>query len=224
MKQLSLIKKRKRTPGVKWGRPVTTGTGARQKRQAFSSRHPLHITLRLREGLPNLRSQEGSKIVQHALRGLQKNGVRVIHFAILSNHIHLIVEAKSAEWLFAGMKSFLARLGIQLRKWASVATINRLDMLGLGLFVGRYDIQILKTPRQVRNALKYVLLNPAKHFRKAPYVDMFTPGSIVDSWKELVGQQLRAPAHSRVLRERLKSFLSPPELWLTREGWERAGI
>src|SRR3954463_6850705 len=112
MQQLSMIKTRKRTRGIKWGRPVSTGTGARREREEFKKGEPLHITIKLREGLPNLRSRVGAQMVKNAIIGAQLGGMRVLHFSILSNHIHLLVEAESRRVLFNSMRSFCIRLAI----------------------------------------------------------------------------------------------------------------
>ena len=225
MKQLSLIKPRRRTRGKSWGRPTSTFVGARKRRanlESFSSKHPLHITLRLREGLPNLRTRKGAQIVKNAIEGSQRSGIRVVHFSILSNHLHLFVECKDRQALYNSMKSFTARLGIHLRRWANKNTIGYFDKKGWGIFRGRYDVPVLKTAQEVKNGLKYVLLNPAKRFKKAPYIDKFSSAVLFQDWKRLLGQKLSRPPQTKTLSRRLNSFLSPPKLWLSRSGWMRA--
>jgi len=222
MKQLSLINKRNRKKGVKLGRPATTFTGARQKRMGFSKSQALHITLRLRDSLPNLRSRRGAQTVKNAISGARKKGLRVIHFSILSNHLHLICEAISSKALFNAMKSFTSRLAISIRRWASLRTLYRLDEEGVGIFRGRYHTQIIKTPTQMKQALKYVLLNPAKHFKKAPYLDLYSSGVVFSAWKRLIGNELFVSTSMKRLEEKLGEFLSPPELWLTQSGWWKA--
>lgn len=226
MKQLDLIKPRRKSRGVKWGRPASTFTGARKKRKTFSAAHPLHITLRLRDGLPNLRSRKGAAIVKHAMQGVQGKDLRILHFAILSNHIHLLCEGDNSQALYRAMKSFCSRMGLHNRAWAQKNVIQNLDKKGYGIFRGRYDVKVLKSPRQVKNALRYVLLNPSKHFSKNPYIDQFTSGVIFRDWKKLLGYDLSLKAISvqkvAAWKTRLNEMLSPPRLWLTSIGWQWA--
>jgi REP element-mobilizing transposase RayT len=231
MNQISLFKKRKRSRVngklVKLGRPVTTHTGARERRLAFGSSRVVHLTLRLREGLPNLRTRKGAQIVKRAILGAQSGGLRVVHFAVLSNHIHLICEAVSLSVLMNSMKSLTSRLGIHLRRWMReqkhyAKQLEVLDQSGLGLFRGRYNLQSIKTPTQMRQVLKYVLLNPAKHFKKAPYLDLFTSAVVFEDWERLIGQKLILNSSLTTMSKALKVFLSPPKLWLTQAGWMKA--
>ena len=72
-----------------------------------------------------------------------------------TNHIHLVVEAEDNDALARGMKAFTVRA-------------NRLFNAASGrrrgnVWSGRYHRADLNTPRQVRNALVYVLNNGKKH-------------------------------------------------------------
>ncbi len=231
MSQTSLFKKRKRTRVagklVKLGRPVTTHTGARERRSEFHNTRVVHLTLRMREGLPNLRTRKGAQIVKRAILGAQSRGLRVIHFAVLSNHIHLICEALSLNVLMNSMKSLTSRLGIYIRRWVREQEphsqrLEVLDQSGLGLFRGRYNLQTITTPTQMKQALKYVLLNPAKHFKKAPYLDLFTSAVVFEDWEKLIGQKLFFNSSLSTFQRTIKEFLSPPKLWLTQAGWKKA--
>jgi REP element-mobilizing transposase RayT len=233
MSQISLFKKRKRTRVagklVKLGRPVTTHTGARERRVAFRRSRVVHLTLRLREGLPNLRTRKGAQIVKRAILGAQSRGLRVIHFSILSNHIHLICEALSLSVLMNSMKSLTSRMGIHLRRLIKEQKhhSNRLEVLdkeGLGLFRGRYNLQAIQNPAQMKQTLAYVLLNPAKHFKKAPYLDAFTSAAIFEDWQKLIGRELNLNSSLATLKKNLKEFLAPPQLWLTQAGWAKARL
>lgn len=91
-------------------------------------------------------------------------------------------------------------------------------MKGPVLF-GRYHLRVLRTPREVRNAIAYVLLNVRKHWRQrngvAPPVrlDAASSGAWFDGWK-------RSPPATEVqwLRE-----VAVPQTWLLAEGWRRHG-
>ena len=125
--------------------------------------------------------------------------------------MHLVVEAASKEALGRGMKS----VGIRLAR-----AVNRVfGRKGPALF-GRYHLRVLRTPREVRNALAYVLLNARRHWKKrtgsAPPVmlDAGSSGAWFDGWKRPppIAQPSGSPPVAR------------PRYWLLREGWRRRGL
>ena len=119
------------------------------------ARHPVHVTMRARAGLPSFR---GDKLVFRALRDSlaegHKTAFRVVHFSVQSNHLHLIVEASDTSALSRGMQ------GLTIR--TARAVNHAIDGRG-NVFQDRYHAHELKTPRETRAALLYVLQNWAKH-------------------------------------------------------------
>ena len=83
---------------------------------------------------------------------------RLAHYSIQANHVHLIVEAKDADALGRGMNALGARLA---------RAVNRVFSRRGPVLKDRYHHVVLKTPTQVRNALRYVLLN-AKRVHPPP--------------------------------------------------------
>ena len=79
---------------------------------------------------------------------------RLIHYSIQSNHVHAIVEAESAAALRSGMTALATRLALLVRRVLRVRG---------RVLPERYHLRRLRTPREVRNALAYVLLNARKH-------------------------------------------------------------
>jgi REP element-mobilizing transposase RayT len=150
------------------GRKSKVGEKRHVTRPQIRTQHPLHLTVRLRDGLPSLRKHRSLKRLQSFMRETQKFGLRINHFSVLKNHIHMIAEADGTTAVQRGMMSFNGRLGRWLRSLGV-----KPGLYPRGLFQGRYHLQVLKTPRQVKNALKYVLLNASKHFRKCYYIDQF---------------------------------------------------
>ncbi len=70
--------------------------------------------------------------------------------------MHLVVEATGKEALARGMKSVRMRLA---------RAVNRVFGRRGPVLSGRYHLRVLRTPREVRNALAYVLLNVRKHWQ-----------------------------------------------------------
>ncbi len=85
---------------------------------------------------------------------------------------------------------------------------------------GRYHVHVLRTPREVRNALAYVLLNARKHWQqrrgRAPAVrlDVASSGRWFDGWKRSSGAP-GGPGPPEV---------APARTWLLRIGWRRRGL
>jgi REP element-mobilizing transposase RayT len=69
------------------------------------------VTLRAhRAELPSLRGAAPFAAIERALRGvLDRPGVRVVHFSVQSNHVHLLVEAGDARALSRGVQASAIR-------------------------------------------------------------------------------------------------------------------
>jgi hypothetical protein len=86
---------------------------------------------------------------------------------------------------------------------------------------GRYHLHVLKSPREVRNALSYVLLNVRKHWKQrrgvAPPVrlDEASSGRWFDGWRRWP----RGPTGAEGARE-----VARAHSWLLRVGWRRHGL
>jgi hypothetical protein len=123
----------------------------------------------------------------------------------------MLVEADGKELLARGMKSVAARFA---------RAVNRVfRRKGPALF-GRYHLRILRTPREVRNALAYVLLNVRKHWRQRygtpPPVrlDVASSGAWFDGWS-------RPPPGSEDQGFRAVAW---PRGWLLVKGWRQHGL
>ncbi len=131
---------------------------AHVRRPAFSSDEPLQITLRIVPGLPSLRERAPWAVIVRVLRSIRGlAGFRVVEYSVLSNHLHLVVEAADALSLTAGMRSLTGRLALRL---------NKVFARSGPLFDDRYHARPLGSPREVWLALQYVLLNHRKHEAK----------------------------------------------------------
>jgi putative transposase len=125
------------------------------RRPSLSQHHPVHVTLRLTSGVPSLRTQALFVGVRRALaQGQQRFGFRLVHFSVQSNHLHLITEAADRRALARGVQGLSVRV--------ARAVNARLERKGR-LFADRYHARALTTPRTVRYALRYVLLNARRH-------------------------------------------------------------
>jgi REP element-mobilizing transposase RayT len=129
------------------------------RRARLSRQHPVHVTLKARSGLPSLRLPALFAAVRRALAaGKQRFGFSLVHFSVQRDHLHLIAEAEDRRALARGMQGLTIRLA---------RAVNRQACSKGAVFLDRYHDRVLKTPRAVRCALRYVLLNGRKHERAA---------------------------------------------------------
>ena len=239
-RQLTLDAARKPSGRGGWrpgaGRPRGRKTVSHDARERFSAGHPQHVTLRIRPGVQSLRRGKICASVRAVLTaGGHKPAFRVVEFNVMSNHLHLLVEADGPADLARGMQG----LGVRLAR-----RINRLLGRTGSLFATRYHARALRTPREVRNALRYVLLNARHHaaehgrqlardwldpYSSAPWFDGF------HSCSRVRGQECHGPPrtchHHRSPPPDWLAFLqrqprptAAPRTWLLSIGWRRHGL
>jgi REP element-mobilizing transposase RayT len=220
--QLTLDQARAQTGRGGWrlgaGRPKGRTKVAHVTRERFAARFPLHVTLRIKEGMGNLRSGRFMRVVRACIASAQRTeAFRVCHFNVLSNHLHLVCEAESAEKLARGMQGLCVRLARR---------INGAARRRGSLFSERYHSRVLKTPTEVRHVLRYVLQNGRKHAAEGGvllakfWVDPHSSGAWFDGWRRPV--PTNEPWMRDLLRERCPT--APATTWLLATGWKRWGL
>ncbi len=124
-------------------------------RECIVARLPVHVTIRLRRGIPSLRQPRFVRRFRSSLsEACVRHGFRVVHYSIQRDHVHLLIEAHSNHSIACGMKSVGARIG---------KLANRLFQRSGKVLDGRYHLRPLRTPLEVHRALRYVLLNHRHH-------------------------------------------------------------
>jgi hypothetical protein len=114
--------------------------------------------LRVRTDVPSLRTVQIVHAIERTFAaGCDRPGFRLVHYSLQGNHAHLIVEAQDRGTLGRGMKAIGARFAL---------AVNRVAKRKGRVFSDRYHVRLLPTPTQVRNALRYVLLNARRHAAK----------------------------------------------------------
>jgi REP element-mobilizing transposase RayT len=141
-----------------------------------------------------------------------------VHYSIQDDHVHLLVEADGKEALACGMKSIAARFA---------RAVNRALKRSGKVLRDRYHFRVLKTPTEVRNALRYVLLNARRHWAKSlrrrgkdvarimratlqPVLDVPSSARWFDGWKGEVAPDREPP-------------VAKARTWLLALGWRRGG-
>jgi len=176
-------------------------------RAKLDERHPVLVTMRVAARLPSLRSDATHEVVRGALAEASERGdFQVIVYSVQTNHIHLVVEARSSDALARGMNALGARIAKRLNKrWRRSGQV----------FPDRFHSRALKTPRECRVALIYVLQNARKHGSwRARMPDVYSSGPLFDGWTSVAVN----PAQSK------RSYVGKPRTWLLTLGWRRHGL
>ena len=187
------------------GRPRNGRKQTHCVRLLHKERFPLHVTLKARRS--GLRTDCVRGEFEALLRRLRRRrqDFRVLQYSLQDNHLHLIVESSDRETLSSGMQG----LGSGLAR-----VINRVLGSGGTLWADRYHARELRTPREVRHALVYVLRNSAKHLGRAQTRDRFSSAPWFDGFAEEPVAAAPSSSHGPV---------STGRTWLSKVGWRVRG-
>ena len=181
----------------------------------------LHVVLRVVAEVGGMRRRAMYKAVREASRVAALRGrFRIVHLSIQKTHVHLLVEADTKLALARGMQGF------------QISAARRINTaLGDGgwrrrgrVFVDRYHLEVIRSPRHARNTLAYVLNNWRKHREdhqgrgSAWPVDPFSSGTSFAGWREPEVLAWAVPEAYEPL------VVSRPRSWLLYAAWKRHGL
>jgi REP element-mobilizing transposase RayT len=172
---------------------------------------PVHVVVRVRRDVPYLRSQRIFAVLRAMFARASEKGLRLLHFSVQANHLHLIVEATDGATLGRGMQRLLSRIAL---------AINAIARRRGKVFRDRYFRQDLKSPTQVRNALVYVMFNVQKHDTTRDWtggLDTYSSSVWFRDWAPD-----SAPTPSGLLTAG-PPIVAEPRSWLARTGWRVRG-
>jgi len=166
-----------------------------------------------------LRRGKTYQAIARALRRtLGEAAFRVCHTSIQRNHLHFLIEANDQAALSHGMRS--------LAITAARAINEALGRKGR-VFAYRYHATAISSPRQMRNALSYVLNNWRRHDEdesseaaQRAALDPYSTALAFRGWREGV---FAIPDGDARLAGYEPLPSAAPETWLLRVGWERHG-
>ena len=169
-------------------------------RPVLTARHPVLVTLRMDKEVGNIRDRKKFAIVKGVLSSKIRDAFRCVHYSVMSNHIHMIVETADKELLSNAVRALQIKIAQRL---------NRLLGRKGRAFSDRYHARAMTTPRETRNGLAYTLLNRRKHGDRTRGIDPCSTGHSFDGFKNQ--QQLERPPFA-------------PRTWLLNVGWRRHGL
>lgn len=201
-----------------------------KKRPTLAARFPVHVVLRVVTEVGSLRKRKMYAALRDATLAVARRELyiaetgafRIVHISIQRTHVHLIVEADHAMALSRGMQSFQISAAKHLN---AAVSVGRPERRRGTVFPDRFHEEIIKTPRQARHTLAYVLNNWRRHgedrarVSRSWNVDPFSTGLVFGGWKARQEAVLmwKWPATY------LPLFVYVPNTWLLREGWRKGG-
>jgi REP element-mobilizing transposase RayT len=176
-----------------------------RSRPEHKKAHPVHVTLRAVARLPSLRKQIVFDEIRRSIGRTARCWFRIVHFSVQSNHIHLLVEADDKVGLSRGIMGAAIRFA---------RAVNYVARRRGRVWEDRYDAHGLRTPREVRHGLVYVLMNWKKHVPGATGFDRRSSAWSFDGWRSNISAGPPGAGDE----------VEPPATWLLRTGWRRHGL
>ena len=138
---------------------------------------------------------------------------RIVHISIQHNHLHCIIEASSKAALSAGMHDFTI---------LAAKAINAVQGRTGKVFRYRYHATQIRSPKQARHTLAYVLNNWRRHLEDhgsaragVAKIDPYSSAIAFTGWREV--PRFEVPVGYEPLP------VSPAQSWLMRIGWKSRG-
>ena len=206
------------------GRPPAgkRSSSPHKARAPINAAHPQHITMRVEPEVAALRRDHMLAAVRRALKTVAGRDLfRILDFSLQHGHVHLLTEAEHADGLARGMQAFQIAAARYINQAHSAATGSKRRGR---VFVDRYHVRVLTTPRAVRHARAYVLNNWRRHREDRGWssvnwmVDKFSSAVAFDGWKEMQGQRFSLPTDYEL------PSVAAARTWLASVGWKLHGL
>jgi REP element-mobilizing transposase RayT len=205
-------------------KPKGKRAGSRhEQRPTVKPYHALHVVMRVVDVVGNMRRRSMYKAVRDAsVVAAIRERFRIVHLSIQRTHIHMLAEAENKQALARGLQGFQISVARNINTMLGPDKFRRRRGK---VFEDRYHLEVIKTPRQARHALSYVLNNWRKHREDQAglaatwLVDPFSSGISFPDWQEMEGCNVMWP-----MREGYDPLMvRRPRSWLLREGWKAHG-
>ena len=168
-------------------------------RETVTQRTPVHVNFKFRT---QIRNKACLKLLKRAIVNARGYGLKVIHFSMQHNHIHLILEPGSNEMLTLGMRS----LTITFAKGLKIGKVQ----------LERYHLHVLKTRREAVNARNYVLFNKQKHEKGicgTSTIDGYCSIWELKNAEALIREMARKLKMRLLIKERIRWGLDEPKTY-----------
>jgi REP element-mobilizing transposase RayT len=191
-----------------------------KRRAVLKKSEPVHVTVRVVDTLAALRQRDAYRAIRRAmLKVYDREVFHIVVASIQGSHIHFLVEAHDRMALARGMQS----LHISAAKHINRALSKRRKQRRRGrVFSDRYHVEIIRSRRQARHVLSYVLNNWRRHGEhrvkelRGFAIDPFSSAVSFDGWREPI--EVSWPPTYEPLP------VWKPATWLLTTGWRMYGL
>jgi REP element-mobilizing transposase RayT len=185
-----------------------------RRRERVGKKEPVHVTLKLLPEAAGLRNHKKYTAIRRAMRTCQKAEFAINQYSIQGDHVHLVCEPRHTRALARGIQGFASLMARRL---------NAIAKRKGKVFADRYHSRVLRTPREVRNVLCYVINNWRHHGTHERFrewvVDPFSSAQFFDSW-----EGAWKPPRPGWMKPGEDIPIAEPRGWLLRTGWRRHGL
>jgi len=137
------------------GRPARNDPGIRHtKRPHLKRPSSLHLTVKIKKNKAEIKNKSVLAILKRSILNARKQGLRVIHYSLEYDHVHLLIEADNNLILGKGMQAF----GVTFSK-----AINRLKKLAGEVYKHRYHFRRISSCSELKNVMNYIFNNGLRH-------------------------------------------------------------
>lgn len=137
------------------GRPAKHDAGIRHtSKPLIKNPTSLHLTIKVKAIKADIKNKIILHMLKRAILNARRQGLKVIHFSLEYDHIHLLIEADNNQTLGKGMKAF----GVTIAK-----KINKFRGLMGAVYKHRYHFRRIESSKQLKNVMKYIFSNGVKH-------------------------------------------------------------
>lgn len=191
-------------------------------RPDHDERHPVHVSMKRVRQAPSFRSERIHALLVRHFAAAVKRKIKIIHYSIQHDHLHLMLEGKDKRELANGLRLLFSRIAF---------AVNHVARRHGSLFLERHHRRALTTPTEVRRAIVYILFNSRKHdmergaYRASAFegLDDRTSAPWFTGW-----DPRNCPSDGLLARCRQQQWTGPPPVhepttWLSEKGWKRAG-
>jgi REP element-mobilizing transposase RayT len=158
------------------GRPAIHDKGIRhRKREEIERPRSLHLTIKLNRA--QMQNKMILKHLKHSIKRGRLKGLRIIHFSLQNDHVHLYAESESNLILTQGMKA----LGVSFAK-----RVNKYFKTKGQVYKTRFHLRVLRSASEAKNVINYILKNGFKHNRTKSFIDPYSSWVALHDFK-LIG-------------------------------------
>ncbi len=203
-------------------KPAGARAGPQRRCPDFKASQPLHVTMRVVAAVGSLRRRTLYKAMRNAtITAALRERIRIVYVSLQRTHVHMLVEADDRQALTRGMQGFQVSAARHINTALGDGAYRRRGKV----FADRYHAEVITSPTQARNSIRYVLSNWCRHkedregLASTWLVDPFSSGILFPDWLELQDQPWMWPMRDTYDPLVVRS----PRSWLLAEGWKRAG-